>query len=103
MDELGRVGKLTIPTKFSLIPKVLTHGVPNLRGELGTRKAIEFVHATPLEYLGRWIAANEVFGDDVKLTAVVQWPSGQSQQNGCATVLLFSYGLRKGSGHGMSG
>ncbi|MFM2142233.1 MAG: hypothetical protein RLZZ476_777 [Verrucomicrobiota bacterium] len=77
MDEGGRVGKLTLPPKFGLIPKVITHVVPNLRGEDGTRKAIEFIPATPMEYLERWIAANEVFGDDVKLTAVVQWEDGQ--------------------------
>ena len=69
--------KITIPPKFGLIPKVLTHAVPNLRGEPGTRKAIEFIHATPLEYLERWMAANDVFGDDVKLTSVVQWADGQ--------------------------
>lgn len=77
MDEGGRVGKLTLPPKFGLSPKVITHVVPNLRGEDGTRKAIEFIPATPMEYLERWIAANEVFGDDVKLTAVVQWEDGQ--------------------------
>lgn len=69
--------KVTIPPKFGLIPKVITHTVPNLRGEPGSRKAIEFVHATPLEYLERWIAANDVFGDDVKLASVVQWADGQ--------------------------
>lgn len=48
-DDLGRVGKLTIPPKFGLIPQIITHAVPNLRGEPGTRQAIEFIHATPLE------------------------------------------------------
>lgn len=77
-DEAGgHMAKITIPPKFGLIPKVITHAVPNLRGETGTRKAIEFIHATPLEYLERWIAANEVFGDDVKITSVVQWADGQ--------------------------
>jgi hypothetical protein len=75
--EVARMVKITLPPKFGLIPKVLTHAVPNLRGEPGSRKAIEFVPATPLEYLERWIAANDVFGDDVKLTAVVQWADGQ--------------------------
>ncbi|MFO1440198.1 MAG: hypothetical protein U1F81_17890 [Verrucomicrobiaceae bacterium] len=77
VEEIDRMVKITVPPKFGLMPKVLTHAVPNLRGEPGTRKAIEFVHATPLEYLDRWIAANDVFGDDVKLTAVVQWADEQ--------------------------
>ena len=42
-----------------------------------TRPSIEFLPATPLEYLERWMAANEVFGDDVKLTAVIEWADGQ--------------------------
>jgi len=50
----------------------MMHGVPILRGEYGTRKAIEFIHATPMEYLERWIAANDVFGDDGELTAVAK-------------------------------
>lgn len=76
-SESDRVIKITIPPKFGLIPQVITHAVPNLRGEPGIRHAIEFAHATPLEYLERWIAANDVFGDDVKLTSVVQWADGQ--------------------------
>jgi hypothetical protein len=75
-EDLSRMVKITIPPKFGLLPQVITHVVPNLRGEPGVRKAIEFIHATPLEYLERWIAANEVFGDDVKLTSVVQWADG---------------------------
>jgi hypothetical protein len=72
----GTVGKLTRPPKFGLIPELVTHSVPNLRGEPGIRQAIEFLPATPLEYLDRWIAANEVFGDDVRLTSVVRWADG---------------------------
>ncbi|MBL9116100.1 MAG: hypothetical protein JNJ83_13920 [Verrucomicrobiaceae bacterium] len=75
-EDTGLVGKLTIPPKFGLIPQVLSHSVPNLRGEPGIRRAIEFAPATPLEYLNRWIRANEVFGDDVQLTAVIQWADG---------------------------
>ena len=30
----------------------------------------------PLEYLDRWVRANEVFGDDVRLTSVIQWADG---------------------------
>lgn len=76
-DGSEHVIKLTIPPKFGLVPQVITHFVPNLRGQPGTRQAIEFVPATPLEYLERWIAANEIFGDDVKLTAVIHWLCGQ--------------------------
>ena len=40
------------------------------------RTAIEFLPATPLEYLERWIAANDVFGDNVTLAAVLEWEDG---------------------------
>lgn len=76
-SDADRVIKITIPPKFGIIPKVITHAVPNLRGDPGTRQTIEFIQATPLEYLERWVAANEVFGDDVKLTSVVEWADGQ--------------------------
>lgn len=76
-EESARMAKITVPPKFGLIPKLVTHSVPNLRGEPGVRRAIEFVPATPLEYLDRWIAANDVFGDDVRLTSVVRWADGQ--------------------------
>lgn len=49
------MGKSTIPPKFGLIPKVITHSVPNLCGDPGTRKAIEFIHGTPMESLEGWI------------------------------------------------
>jgi hypothetical protein len=78
--EYSLVAKFTIPPNFGLIPQVLTHPVINLRDDPSlpaTRQAIEFVPATPLEYLERWIAANEVFGDDVRLTAVIEWADGQ--------------------------
>lgn len=32
--------------------------------------------ATPLEYLERWSLSNEVFGDDVQLASLVEWPDG---------------------------
>jgi hypothetical protein len=76
-EHSGSVIKLTVPPKFGLISRVLTHPVPNLRGEPGSRQAIEFVPATPLEYLERWMAANEVLGDAVRLTAVIRWADGQ--------------------------
>lgn len=75
-----RVFKITIPPNFGLTPKVLRHPVVNLRDDPAlpkTRPSIEFLPATPLEYLERWMAANEVFGDDVKLTAVIEWADGQ--------------------------
>jgi len=80
-DNRELVIKLTIPPAFGLIPKVLSHPVVNLRDDPSlpaVRQAIEFVPATPLEYLERWIASNEVFGDDVHLTAVIQWADGQA-------------------------
>ena len=80
-DEWGeRMAKVTIPANFGLVSRVLWHPVVNLRNDPElpkTRPSIEFVPATPLEYLARWIAANDVFGDDVKLTAVIQWADGQ--------------------------
>lgn len=71
------MAKITVPPKFGLIPKLVTLVVPNLRGEPSFRQAIEFMPATPLEYLDRWIAANDVFGDAVRLTSVVRWADGQ--------------------------
>lgn len=74
-----RYRKTTIPPAFGLVPKVLEIPVVNLRNDPSipaTRKAIEFVHATPLEYLERWAASNEVFGDDVRLVSVIQWQEG---------------------------
>jgi hypothetical protein len=71
--------KVTIPPGFGLVPALLTIPVADLRNEqpLGNfRHAIEFIHATPLEYLERWEASNEVFGDDVRLASVIQWPDG---------------------------
>lgn len=65
-DEIGRVVEVTVP--------------PNLRDDPAIpafRQQIEFIHATPLEYLERWIAASEVFENDVKLTSVVEWSDGR--------------------------
>ena len=74
------MGKITIPPKFGLIPKIVAHPAVNLRGDPslpGHRQAIEIVPATPLEYLERWIAANHVFEDDVRLTSVIEWSGGE--------------------------
>lgn len=71
--------KITKPPGFGLIPTHVLHRIPNLRGEKSTpdfRSAIEFQAASPLAYLNRWSAANEIFGDDVRLASVVSWSDG---------------------------
>ncbi|HEX2749505.1 MAG TPA: hypothetical protein VHM91_15965 [Verrucomicrobiales bacterium] len=75
-DDRGRVGKITIPGAFGLIPQVLDFPAVNLRGDPSaptTRRALEFVPAGPIEYLSRWIDANALFKDDVKLVSVIEW------------------------------
>lgn len=79
-SETGRVSKITVPPAFGLIPTVVSTPRANLRGDPSTppfRQQIEFIHATPLQYLERWIAANDVFDDDVRLTSVVEWADGR--------------------------
>jgi hypothetical protein len=74
-----RYHKTTIPPAFGLIPKMIRVPVVDLRADPSQskdRKAIEFVRATPLEYLERWQASNEIFSDDVRLTSVIAWPDG---------------------------
>lgn len=74
------VGKTTIPPAFGLVPQVISLPRVDLRAEPGvvlTREVIEFLNATPLEYLARWLANNEVFGDDVRLASVIAWPDGR--------------------------
>lgn len=78
-DEAGRVIKITVPPKFGLIPDVISVPQVNLRDDPAIppfRNETGIVHATPVEYLERWRAANEVFGDDVRLTSVIQWSDG---------------------------
>ncbi|MES2707064.1 MAG: hypothetical protein V4726_10730 [Verrucomicrobiota bacterium] len=41
------------------------------------RETVEFAPATPLEYLERWMDANELFNDDVRLVSVIEWADGQ--------------------------
>ena len=50
----------------------------NLRNaeRYASREVIEFFPATPLEYLSRWSASNDVFGDDVQFVTVIQWQDG---------------------------
>jgi hypothetical protein len=79
-ESSHRVGKTTVPPKFGLIPAVVSTPRANLRDDPAIpafKDQIEFIHATPLEYLERWIAANEVFEDDVRLTSVVEWSDGR--------------------------
>jgi len=77
LDEFShRIKKFTLPSGFGLTPKLLHHvqAHADLRPELqSTKPSIEFVPATPLEYLTRWQACNDLFHDDVKLTTVILW------------------------------
>ena len=92
-EHAALVGKTTVPPAFGLIPEVIRLPLVILRPETDQplfREAIELVRATPLEYLARWIACNDVFGDDVRLVAVVRWKDGlvsfgitQPQYHGC--------------------
>ncbi|QJE96467.1 hypothetical protein [Luteolibacter luteus] len=78
--EEKRYHKITNPPGFGLVPALLAIPAADLRGEPGpvrTRSSIEFIHGIPLEYLERWRASNEVFGDDVRLVSVIQWPDGK--------------------------
>lgn len=80
LDESeGLMGKTTLPGKFGLIPKVLSHPAINLRNDPSIpafRRALEFVPGTPLEYLQRWLDANNLFNDSVELVSVVEWADG---------------------------
>lgn len=79
LDSVSRQAvKLTIPPAFGLIPGLKSLLAVDLRSEHSvSRTAIEFFPATPIEYLERWRAANEVFGDDVRLASVIEWPNGE--------------------------
>jgi hypothetical protein len=88
----GLVGKTTIPPAFGLVPEVRSHSLAVLRQDEGApcqREVIEFVPATPLEYLARWLASNEVFGDDVRLASVIHWSDG-----------MVSFGITQPQYHG---
>ncbi len=55
----------------------VAHPAVNLRNDPAlpaSRRALEFVPATPLEYLKRWLDANDLFHDDVN---VVEWSDGR--------------------------
>ena len=79
-EDKARWSKITIPPQFGLTPEVLSSPAVNLRNDPSVpnlKWQIEFVPATPLEYLDRCLNANEVFGDDVQLASVVEWSDGQ--------------------------
>lgn len=91
--QVGLVGKTTIPPAFGLVPELRRHPLAVLRPDTDAsreREAIEFVPATPLEYLSRWLAGNEVFGDDVRLVAVIRWTGG-----------MVSFGITQPQYHGI--
>lgn len=92
-EHTGIVGKTTIPPAFGLIPELVRLPLAVLQPDSSKprfREAIEFVHATPLEYLTRWRACNEVFGDDVRLVRVIRWRDG-----------LVSFGITQPQYHGI--
>lgn len=76
--RLGLIGKITIPPGFGLAPflhqEETVHADPSAPKEY--RSSIEFRLATPLEYLDRWSACNEVFGDAVRVASVILWKDG---------------------------
>jgi hypothetical protein len=89
----GLVGKTTVPPAFGLVPELRRHSLAVLRPDARAPRqmdAIEFVPATPLEYLARWLASNEVFGDDVRLVSVIRWADG-----------MVSFGITQPQYHGV--
>lgn len=89
----GLVGKPTIPPAFGLVPELRRHSLAVLRLDADApheREAIEFVPATPLEYLSRWLASNEILGDDVRLVSVIHWTGG-----------MISFGITQPQYHGV--
>ena len=89
----GLVGKTTIPPAFGLVPEVRSHTIALLAPDSDRphlRDAIEFLPATPLEYLARWRACNEVFGDAVRLASVILWADG-----------MISFGITQPQYHGV--
>jgi hypothetical protein len=89
----GLVGKTTIPPAFGLVPELCYLPLAVLRPDADAphvREAIEFVPATPLEYLSRWLASNEILGDDVRLVSVIRWADG-----------MVSFGITQPQYHGI--
>lgn len=74
------MAKLTKPPGFGLIPMVIAHPIVNLRNDPkipAERRCIEYIRATPFEYLDRWILANTLFDDSVIPTQVIAWSDGK--------------------------
>lgn len=73
------VGKTTIPPGFGLTP--FLNRVETISADPTAPKAyrasIEFRPATLDEYLARWAACNEIFGDNVRIASVIRWKDGQ--------------------------
>ncbi len=70
---------MTIPPAYGLTPFLnrIKNSSADPASDLDSfREAIEFRSATPSEYLARWIACNEIFGDDVRVVSVIQWKCG---------------------------
>jgi hypothetical protein len=70
--------KLLFPA--SLGSCLICHPVIDLRAYPDVseyRYTLEARPATALEYLRRWLDANEVFNDDARLVSVVEWADGQ--------------------------
>ncbi|RYD36360.1 MAG: hypothetical protein EOP86_06170 [Verrucomicrobiaceae bacterium] len=79
-DTRRLVIKITRPPGFGLIPYVRSSPIIDLRNPGAApvmRETVEFTVATPLEYLERWLDANELFSDNVRLVSVIQWGNGQ--------------------------
>ncbi len=78
-EDTGRLVKITVPPSFGLVPAIVSSPRANLRDDPAIpeiHRQIEFIPATPLEYLQRWLIANEVFEDDVSLKSVIEWEDG---------------------------
>jgi hypothetical protein len=76
-EQANRWSKVTIPPHFGLTPALVSTPSANLRADPSApsfKTQIEFVPATPLEYLDRCLNANDVFGDDVQLASIIEWP-----------------------------
>lgn len=79
-EARGRVGKMTFPDQFGFMPLLIEHRSVNLRADPSVppmRRAIEFGPASPLQYLSRWLDANDLFHDDVVLSSLVEWNDGR--------------------------
>ena len=78
--EQHRVVKITVPKGFGLAPALISKPNPLYglhENEDQHKKSVEFVHATPLEYLTRWSACNQLFSDDIRLHTVIRWENNR--------------------------